>query len=221
MRIIDEQYLYEMANVCKADTGLPYDIWIDDLGDKRCLQHDLPRIKVDVNGSLVPVIIDEVEPYIPKDCKSQNFRGRSKVFDYVRFYSDPLLAQWKGIITRRWLENRLHHLPKRLERMTVANDALCLNVSKRFGYRVYLYVSKRRTSQSRATITVLFNGVVAEIRLFDDCYIVSCSKNYTSSDFWNLSKISDFCREFSSFFYAYMCGKLSASELRKYVLGVE
>ena len=39
--------LFEMANVSKKDTKLPYDIWIDSKGKNRNTKQNYPRLKVD------------------------------------------------------------------------------------------------------------------------------------------------------------------------------
>ena len=74
--------LYEMANVSKQDTGLPYDIWIDSLGKDRKIEHNPPRIKVDVEGDLVPVSLEE-EPRILVDKKIRKF---SLIRKYIKKY---------------------------------------------------------------------------------------------------------------------------------------
>ena len=39
--------LFEMTNVSKKDTKLPYDIWIDSKGKNRNTKQNYPRLKVD------------------------------------------------------------------------------------------------------------------------------------------------------------------------------
>ena len=46
-----------MANVSKDDTDLPYDLWIDSDGKNRKAGHNSPRLKVDVDGDIIPVSI--------------------------------------------------------------------------------------------------------------------------------------------------------------------
>lgn len=61
---------FEMANVSKDDTGLPYDLWIDSAGDSR-RKHG-PRVKVQVNNTFIPLIISD-NPDIPKSVKRMVF----------------------------------------------------------------------------------------------------------------------------------------------------
>ena len=44
----DVANLYEIANIKKSRTGLPYDIWVDSVGSSRNIQHNSPRLKIDV-----------------------------------------------------------------------------------------------------------------------------------------------------------------------------
>ena len=60
------------ANLFKFKTGLPYDLWIDNSGAERQVQHNKPRLKVNVNGERIPVSI-EVEPKILVDKKIPKF----------------------------------------------------------------------------------------------------------------------------------------------------
>ena len=60
MKII---YLTEMANLSSDRTGLPYDIWLDSSGNGRNTSHNLPRLKIDIEGDKIPVSISK-EPKI-------------------------------------------------------------------------------------------------------------------------------------------------------------
>ena len=41
------------GNLHKSRTGLPYDLWIDDAGSERRVQHNQPRLKVRVKNEYV------------------------------------------------------------------------------------------------------------------------------------------------------------------------
>ena len=58
-------------NLHKSRTGLPYDLWVDKAGNERQVQHNKPRLKIKVNGELIPVSI-EAEPRILIDKKIPN-----------------------------------------------------------------------------------------------------------------------------------------------------
>lgn len=81
-------------NIPKSVTGLPHDIWIDDAGGERQVQHNKPRIKVRVNGDFIPVSI-EAEPRILVDKKIPKF---NKVSKWIQDYKDVLKSHWDGEI---------------------------------------------------------------------------------------------------------------------------
>ena len=66
----DKDILFEMTNLRKKYTGLPANIWIDDMADARNTKHNVPRIKFQNNTSdkvtddLIPLSIDKENPQI-------------------------------------------------------------------------------------------------------------------------------------------------------------
>lgn len=89
--------LFEMANVSKDDTGLPYTLWIDSLGSRRKTGHNDPRLKVEVNGNRIPVSISK-NPEILVNKKINNF---GEVRDYIIRYYDVFIKHWRGELTDR------------------------------------------------------------------------------------------------------------------------
>lgn len=86
---------FEMANVSKDDTGLPYDLWIDSAGDSR-RKHG-PRVKVQVNNTFIPLIISD-NPDIPKSVKKNgvsDFPHLAEIQKYIRAYKEILLAHYR------------------------------------------------------------------------------------------------------------------------------
>lgn len=107
---LEEDYLLEMANVNKQDTGLPYDLWIDSVGKDRNNKHNEPRIKVDVDNQLIPIIIDKENPDIPESVKKQGiktFKNINKIKDYVKKYYDVFIKHWNKELTDRQALNLL------------------------------------------------------------------------------------------------------------------
>ena len=81
-----------MSNISKEDTGLPYDIWIDDSGKDRKVRYNSPRLKVDLgNGKSVSIKIDERPVVLAGD---KTFRKSKEVLDWVSDNSDILLKHW-------------------------------------------------------------------------------------------------------------------------------
>lgn len=96
----DGEAAYEMANVSKSDTGIPYDLWIDSLGSDRGGKHG-PRVKVDVNGKWIPVTISE-DPDLPKSVRKtgvKDFPHLAEVKEYIRAYCQVLLAHYHKKLT--------------------------------------------------------------------------------------------------------------------------
>lgn len=92
-----------MAMWSKNDLGLPYDVWVDEAGDSRNNKHSMPRIKINVDGILVPVIIGDNPRYISK----KTIPHINKVFKWIQLNKDVLLSQWKLEITSNEAFNRL------------------------------------------------------------------------------------------------------------------
>lgn len=104
---LNEDCLYEMASVSKTDTGLPYSLWLDSAGTSRNTQHNEIRIKVDVNGDRIPVIVDKVNPYIPASV-NKTIPEFSVIKDYIIKYYDVFVKHWKGELTDRQALNQLN-----------------------------------------------------------------------------------------------------------------
>lgn len=94
---LTEQLLYEMANVEKSKTGLPYDIWIDDVGVDRGNEYsNSPRLKVNVNGELISMTISD-NPDIPISIQRLgkiSFPNKDKIQKWIKAYKNILLAHY-------------------------------------------------------------------------------------------------------------------------------
>lgn len=91
---------FEMANVSMADTGLPYDLWIDSVGKDRSKHHE-PIIKVYFDGKMIPITISET-PDISESVKKQGVRDFphfEKIKEYIRAYYKVFLAHYNKILT--------------------------------------------------------------------------------------------------------------------------
>lgn len=95
--------LFEMANVFKKDTKLPYDIWIDSEGKNGNTKQNYPRLIVDYNGDRIPVSISE-EPVILVKKKIPEF---PKIKAWIKKYSTVLLQHWNKEITDKEALNQL------------------------------------------------------------------------------------------------------------------
>ena len=95
--------LFEMANVSKKDTKLPYDLWIDSEGKNRKSNLYYPRLDVDYNGDRIPVSIsDNPEILVKKEIPEF-----PKIKFWIRKYSIVLLQHWNKEITDKEALNQL------------------------------------------------------------------------------------------------------------------
>lgn len=98
--IIEEMYkLEEMSNLIKRKTGLPVNIWVDDIGVERNVEHNEPRIKVQNNTAdkrqddTFELTISK-NPYVISGVCKLNSKNLNKVKDYVIKYYKPLMDYW-------------------------------------------------------------------------------------------------------------------------------
>ena len=102
-RLLENHRLDEMANVSKSDTGLHYDIWIDSVGSDRKGQHHIPRVKVKVGESMIPISISED----PRILAGEDFVRSGEILRWVAKYHEVLLKHWNKELTDREALNLL------------------------------------------------------------------------------------------------------------------
>lgn len=94
---LNEDVLFEMANIKANRTGLKYDIWLDSLGVDRKNEHSNPRIKIQVDNNLIPIEISN-DPQIPdsvmKNLGKEFISNFPQVKKWVKAYKDILLAHY-------------------------------------------------------------------------------------------------------------------------------
>lgn len=105
IEILDEDLLFEMANVSTEDTKLPYELWIDSAGSERNVNHNSPRIKVNVDGDMIPVSISD-NPKVLVSGKD-NFKGKSEITKYIKKYLDVFIKHWNKELTDKEALNLL------------------------------------------------------------------------------------------------------------------
>ena len=84
------KWILSEVNVLKSRTGLQYDLWIDDSGTERQVQHNKPRLKVKVDGDRIPVSIED-EPEILVNKKIPKF---NKVSSWIKNHNNDLMRYW-------------------------------------------------------------------------------------------------------------------------------
>lgn len=99
------QVLNEMPNLSRNQTGLPYTIWLDPVGDDREVGHNVPRLKINVDGDRVPVsITDNPKILINRRVK---MKSPEKVFNWILKNKKHILDYYSGRISQEELESRL------------------------------------------------------------------------------------------------------------------
>lgn len=98
---LDEDMIFEMANLRQDDTGLPMIIWIDGGGSDRKRS---PRVKISKSHSHRQNIHDTVSVSIedePRIVSGDGLGGEDflLVSRYVTLNKDALLRYWKGDIS--------------------------------------------------------------------------------------------------------------------------
>jgi len=85
--------IYGMAVIDKSLSGLPYDIWLDPAGDRRNTRHNSPRLKVNVDGVLIPYTIGDIPKQAVSDKRKVNHEN--KIIRWIQQNKDILLKQWR------------------------------------------------------------------------------------------------------------------------------
>lgn len=84
IKIVDncDEPLFEMANIKKYRTMLPYDIWVDSMASERSgLPYDSRRIKVGYQGNWISIALDP--PHEVKAGDSKKFRKLKSVHQFI------------------------------------------------------------------------------------------------------------------------------------------
>ena len=97
----DDRYFFEHANLKQKDTGEPFDVWFDEMGKLRNVQHNEPRFKFKSNGIELDIILhsdDTLEVVNPiRDIKK--FKHLKKAEEFIRKFEKPLRMHWNQDLT--------------------------------------------------------------------------------------------------------------------------
>jgi hypothetical protein len=107
--------IFEMANYQTEESGLPYEIWFDDVGKNRIPSHNIPRIKIKIHdsGNFIPISINKYPKILLKGMqlrKAENeLKGKNKeiMFNFISKNHELILQHWSGNITTAMLFSRL------------------------------------------------------------------------------------------------------------------
>lgn len=88
--------VFGMAVVDKNHYNIPYDIWLDPAGNDRNMKHNIPRVKIIVDGERIPFSIDKENPHILVD---KNIRHEKEIVEWIKKNYDILMKQWNREIS--------------------------------------------------------------------------------------------------------------------------
>ena len=96
LEYVNDNYLYEHANIRSKVTGQPFDIWVDEFGKTRNNKHNEPRYKVTANDVELDIILhgdDSIE--IVNDTQDiKKFKHSKEAMDFIEKFKLPFRMQW-------------------------------------------------------------------------------------------------------------------------------
>ena len=96
LEYVNDNYLYEHANIRSKVTGQPFDIWVDEFGKTRNNKHNEPRYKVTANDVELDIILhgdDSIE--IVNDAQDiRKFKHSKEAMDFIEKFKLPFRMQW-------------------------------------------------------------------------------------------------------------------------------
>ena len=98
-----KQTYFEMANLRKQESGLPYDIWLDSAGCKRNTLHNVMRINVSIDNEFIPVIIASQRDIRPQ----KHFNGENEIISWAYDNYYTLFKHWNSELSDRQALNIL------------------------------------------------------------------------------------------------------------------
>lgn len=98
-----KQTYFEMANLRKQESELPYDIWLDSAGYKRNIPNSVMRIKVSIDNELIPVIIASQRDIRPQ----KHFKRENEIVSWASDNYYTLFKHWNNELSDRQALNLL------------------------------------------------------------------------------------------------------------------
>lgn len=98
-----KQTCFEMANLRKQESELPYDIWLDSAGYKRNIPNSVMRIKVSIDNELIPVIIASQRDIRPQ----KHFKRENEIISWASDNYYTLFKHWNSELSDRQALNIL------------------------------------------------------------------------------------------------------------------
>ena len=119
--------IYGMANLKPRETGQPFELWVDELGNDRNVGHNNPRFKPKANGIQIDIMLnkDGTAEIVDLDpCKIQKFKYAKNAIHFIEKFSEPLLMHWNGEISSGELTSIIRLVEKKHYTISDAIDAV-------------------------------------------------------------------------------------------------
>lgn len=98
-----EHICFEMANLRKHESGLPYDIWLYSAGCEQNTHQNVMRIRVSIDNELIPVIIASQRDIRPQ----KHFKRENEIILWASNNYDTLFKHWNSKLSDRQALNIL------------------------------------------------------------------------------------------------------------------
>ena len=108
-----ENDIFAMANLYPKRTGLPVIIWVDNLGQARNVEHNLPRVKAqNVLGDRAvddtfEVSISQNPKILSGECKLTS-KQKKEVLNYISDHFQDFIDHWNQVIDEDELKEKLY-----------------------------------------------------------------------------------------------------------------
>lgn len=112
--ILEQEAFFEMAKLSKNDSKLKYDIWLDSAGSNRKVPHNKPRVKLLVDGIMIPISISKNPEFLIDVSKYKKIKDIDTIFNFISKFEDVLLMHWNEEITDRQVLNIIYDVVRNL-----------------------------------------------------------------------------------------------------------
>ena len=112
--LYEKEAFFEMAVISASDSKLKYDIWLDDSGSERNVKHHIPRVKLKVDGKMIPISISKEPKFLVNVSHYKKIKDIKTIFDFIAKFEDVLLMHWNKEINDRQVLNIIYDVVRNL-----------------------------------------------------------------------------------------------------------
>lgn len=128
-----DRFFYEHANIRSKDTKQPFDLWVDEHGCDRNVQHNEPRFKVTANNIQLDLILhkDDSIEIVNSSSDIRKFKHSKEAVNFIDKFKEPLRAHWNHDLTTYELTHILRKVyGSDKEILDVLSDVITNGISK-------------------------------------------------------------------------------------------